>query len=157
MRHEINQLKDRYLATKAAYEATLMDIDQTNKNLDTLIAARDLSYRSFVVESLFACNPYGHVNVVIAPQATIEAHNNMQQQGRRSSIDKTDSCIDNQDNTNHMDTPLRGTRIRRDSLQEVSTAAQAVANKASENLSQAVNKYSGWMNKTIAGKLFYIN
>lgn len=158
-------LQSRYLATKAAYEATLAEIKATEQNLESIVQARDLSYRSFTVESLCECNPSSNVNVVMASQASLNAHAKMRAQALAKGtsggeIDAGGSGAGGAPPatwSGNMELRTPRLRPRRDSLQEVQHAAAAVANKAGEvvtgaaaSASETAHSYGGWMSQKIA-------
>ena len=148
----LKTLKTRYLTTKSAYEAALAEIADTQKDLELLIQARDIGYRTFVVDSLFACNPEATPNVVSGSSAGMLKHAEIQSLATKEAT-PTGASVP----SGSADTTVRTPRLRRDSFQEVQHAASAVATKASESVSAATtaatetaSAYGGWMSSKFA-------
>jgi DnaJ-domain-containing protein 1 len=159
-------LRDRYLAAKSAYEATLGEIKAAEAALERLVDARDLSYRSYVSESLHACNPECNEDVVTSTQGGLDTHASLAAlagaaDGAEDTSSATATTTGTGTGTAPVNTELRVPRLRarRDSFQEVQVAAAKVATKAGEvvngaaaTASETASAYGGWMSQKLAGR-----
>jgi len=160
VQRSLGALEDKYLTTKAAYEAALGEIRDTEKELERVVEARDLSYRSFVVESLHECSPEHNVDVVASTKAALDAHASMKAQANtHSAAGDQGGILTSAAAAGSTDLRVPRLRVRRDSIQEVQIAAAAVATKAGEvvtgaatTATETASSYGGWMSQKLAGE-----